>query len=166
MNSGATLRLLRAARGFTFVELLATLVVLATLALVSMPMMQLAVQRQKENELRAALIQIREAIDAYKRAAEQGHIALGPGETGYPRSLEELADGVDDRRSPVRRKLYFLRRVPRDPFAASDDVPAARTWGLRSYASPPDDPAEGADVYDVYSRSGRAGLNGVPHHKW
>jgi general secretion pathway protein G len=154
------------ARGFTFVELMVTLAILATLAMVAVPMAQVTIQRQKEHDLRAALTQIREAIDAFKRASEQGHIAMAVSESGYPRSLDELADGVDDQRSPSRRKLYFLRRVPRDPFAQGDDTPAARTWGLRSYASPPDNPSEGVDVFDVYSKSNRVGLNGVPHAKW
>lgn len=143
-----------------------TLAILGILAAAAVPMVQVTMQRQKEHELRTALAQIREAIDAFKRASEQMHVAMAVGESGYPRSLDELADGVDDQRSPAKRKLYFLRRVPRDPFVAGEEVPAARTWGLRSYASPPDNPSEGADVFDVYSRSNRIGLNGVPHGKW
>jgi general secretion pathway protein G len=154
------------ARGFTFVEMMMTLAIMGILALVAVPVAQATIQRQKEHELRAALTQIREAIDAFKRASERGHIAMMVGESGYPRSLDELAEGVDDQRSPAKRKLYFLRRIPRDPFAPNGEGSAARTWGLRSYASPPDNPSEGADVYDVYSKSRRIGSNGVPHSKW
>jgi general secretion pathway protein G len=130
------------------------------------PMAQLAVQRQREHELRVALADIRAALDAYKRASEQGRIVMKLGESGYPKSLDQLVDGVDDQRSPTRQKLYFLRRLPPDPMAADIGSKAAETWGLRSYASPPDEPSEGDDVFDVYSLSDKRGLNGVPYRKW
>ena len=156
----------RRACGFTFVELMTTLAIMGVLALVAVPMAQLAVQRQKEHELRSALIQIRAAIDAYKRAAELGRVAVKLGESGYPASLAILAEGVLDQRSPTKQQIYFLRRVPADPFAPDHAAPAAASWGLRSYASPPDAMAEGRDVYDVYSKSDKRGLNGVPYRQW
>lgn len=152
--------------GFTFIELMITLAIMATLAMVATPMAQVAVQREKERNLRAALIEIREAIDAYKKAADSGRIKLSIGESGYPKELDDLVKGVADERSTTRQAMYFLRRMPRDPFSPRDDLRASETWSKRSYASPPDNPSEGSDVFDVSSRSELVGLNGVPLKQW
>lgn len=155
----------RYGRGFTLIELMITVAIVSVMVSVAMPLAQLAVQRAKEQDLRVALRQIREGIDAYKRAADEGRVTRRADETGYPRQLDALVDGVEDLRSPDHRKIYFMRRLPRDPFA--DQVqPPAESWGKRSYASPPDAPADGIDVYDVYSRATGVGLNGIPYREW
>lgn len=147
------------AKGFTLIELLVTVAILALLASVALPLAEVTVQRNKEQELRHTLREIREAIDAYKRASDDGRIERNADASGYPPTLAALVEGVKDQRKTDGTKLYFLRRVPPDPMTGED-------WGLRSYASPADDPQPGDDVYDVYSRSDETGLNGIAYREW
>lgn len=156
----------RTGRGFTLIEISIALVVLALLVSMAAPVLQKQAQRRQEMELRQALRDIRGALDAYRRAAQQGRIRVPADASGYPPSLHMLAEGVPDATKTDGTRLYFLRRLPRDPFAPRDETDPERTWGLRSYASPPQAPAEGADVFDVYSRAPGVGLNGVPYRDW
>jgi general secretion pathway protein G len=152
--------------GFTLIELLITLAIMAVLATIAIPVAEIALQRQKENELRLALREIRSAIDAYKKASDEGRVLKPLNSSGYPKDLRILVNGVEDARSPKKEKLYFLRRVPPDPFFPDPLSEPDTTWGKRSYSSEPSDPQEGDDVYDVYSKSEKIGLNGVSYRKW
>lgn len=154
-------------RGFTLIELVITVAIVGLLASIVAPMAEVALQRSKEREFRDALQQIRTAIDAYKQAVDDGHIIADAQKSGYPENLKVLVDGVDDAKSADKnKKMYFLRRIPRDPFFTDASQPPEATWGKRSYASPPDAPNEGSDVFDVYSLSTGTGLNGIPYRRW
>jgi len=153
--------------GFTLIELLVTIAIVGVMASVVLPMMELVVQRGKEQELRTALREIRGAIDAYRTAVLEGHILHSPTVSGYPPNLGILVEGVDDARSPsAKRRIYFIRRIPRDPFSLENESSAEKQWGLRSYSSSADAPDAGEDVYDVYSHASGVGMNGLAYRDW
>jgi general secretion pathway protein G len=146
-------------KGFTLIEMLIAAAIVALLATVALPLAEVTVQRNKEQDLRRSLREVRGAIDAYKRATDEGRIEKKVDRSGYPPSLTVLVEGVKDVRSPKDDKMFFLRRLPRDPLTGQQ-------WGLRSYASAADSPQAGDDVYDVFTRSSSVGLNGVPYKEW
>lgn len=154
--------------GFTLIELLVSLAIVALLAVVALPLAQVVQARAKEAELRANLQIIRQALDAYKSASDAGVIDKPTGSSGYPASLELLADGV--KRSAAfgfsAQPFVVLRKVPRDPFAEDPLVPNAMTWNTRSYNSKADTPQPGEDVFDVSSKSSKQALDGTPYKDW
>ncbi|MDD0974757.1 type II secretion system protein [Pseudomonas fontis] len=155
----------RPARGFTLIEVVLTLALIGLLAAIAAPLTETLVRRGKEQELKNALYQVRDAIDAYKRAYDAGYIEKNLNGSGYPPSLAVLANGVRDVRSAKGAKLYFLRRIPHDPLRRVKDDDQGG-WGLRAYDSPADSPRDGEDVFDVYSQAPGKGLNGIAYSQW
>ena len=159
--------------GFTLIELMVTLVLVGIVSMTALPLLEVVSTKHKEADLRLALRTIRTALDAYKSAADAGLLPKAAGESGYPASLEVLAQGLDVARprggaqgSDAPQRIVFLRQLPRDPFHPDPNVAAAQTWNTRSYASRPDDPQPGPDVFDISSRSTRQALNGTAYASW
>jgi general secretion pathway protein G len=151
--------------GFTLIEMIVVLAIMGLLAATAVPLLETSVRRSKEAELRQALRTLRSAIDEYKRASDAGLVARRTGDSGYPPALEVLVEGVGLVREAGEKRRYFLRRLPRDPFA-DPALPAAQTWALRSYDSPPDAPRAGADVFDVLPTASGTALDGSRYHDW
>jgi general secretion pathway protein G len=150
----------RSERGFTLAELVMVASIMVILAAVALPVAKFTARRTKEMELRAALREMRSAVDEYKRYSDMGLIPVDLGTDGYPAELEVLVEGVEVV-GQVDKKLKLLRRIPVDPMTGE------REWGLRSYQDDFDATSWGGEnVYDVYSLSGAVGLNGVPYREW
>ena len=156
----------RSALGFALIELVITVAIIGLLAGIAVPTAELVIQRNREQELRLALREIRKGIDAYKQAFDEGHVIKMVGDSGYPPTLNVLVDGVADALNPDQQKIYFLRRIPPDPMSTDLNLPPEKTWGLRSYESDADNPSEGKDVFDVYTLATGIGINRVPYRQW
>ncbi|PSJ46741.1 general secretion pathway protein GspG [Zobellella endophytica] len=152
-------------QGFSLIELVVTVAIVALLASMAVPVTETVIRRSQEQDLKKALYQIRDAIDAYKQAADAGHIDTPAEGSGYPPSLRVLVEGARDLRDIEGDKIYFLRRIPRDPFA-DPALAAEEQWGLRAYDSPAEEPRAGEDVFDVYSLARGSGLNGIAYREW
>lgn len=159
-----TLRRLGRSDGYSFVELLVVTTIVLILASAVQPLVRVTIVRQKESDLRRSLRDMRDAIDKFKDAADQGMIPsteLKAGSEGYPPNLETLVDGVSVANDASGRKLKFLRRIPVDPMTGEAD------WGLRAYQDKPDSTSWGGqNVFDVRSLSGGTALDGTKYKDW
>lgn len=148
-------------RGLTLVELIVAFTILITLSAMALPMARYKVRREKEQQLRYALKEIRTAIDKYKDMAEQNQLGqVKMGTENYPETLEILVEGVKVP-GPQDKKIRFLRKLPIDPFTGTTD------WGKRSVQ---DDPKSmswgGQNVFDIYSKTMEKAPDGTPYSEW
>ena len=148
-------------RGLTLVELIVAFSIMLLLTTMSVPLARAKVRRERERELRSALVDIRKAIDKYNDYATAGLIPPGKIDSEkYPESLQQLVEGVK-LNGQVDKKIRFLRRIPLDPFTKSAD------WGMRSTQ---DDPASmswgGQNVFDVYSKTMEKAPDGTNYSDW
>jgi general secretion pathway protein G len=162
----------KATRGFTLIEMVITLALVGLVSMFAVPLYEMAATRYKEAELRQALRTIRAGIDAYKSATDSGRLPREAGDSGYPPSLDyliepqELVGKASFADTIAEQRLVILRQLPRDPFNSDPVATAAESWNTRAYASRPDDPQPGDDVFDVSSKSPRIALDGTPYASW
>ena len=164
INARSRDRLLGDANGYTFIELVVVAGIIMILAMAAMPLARVSAQRQREVELRAALREMRTAIDKYKDAADLGQIGsldLKVGSENYPPDLQTLVDGVTAANDATGRKLKYLRHIPVDPMTRSTE------WGMRSYQDKPDSTRWGGqNVFDVYTTFEGTALDGTKYRDW
>ncbi len=149
---------LRASReaGFTLIELIVATAILAILVGMAVPMAKNAVARERERELRYDLWMIRDAIDRYKAAADNGMFRTKLGSENYPADLDTLVKGED----VGGKKIKFLRKIPLDPMTKDE-------WGLRSMQDDKDSTSWGGQsVFDVYTKSDQTALDGTKYKDW
>jgi general secretion pathway protein G len=154
-------------KGFTLVEMLVTLTIVSILALAILPLAKTAVKREKEITLRRNLRMMREAIDAYKKLADEKAFEFDEDTEGYPPDLETLVEGIEAKmeanedNEEVIKIIKFMRRIPKDPMTNSYD------WGLRSYQDDFDsDIWGGENIYDVFTKSPGTALDGTKYKEW
>jgi general secretion pathway protein G len=156
--------------GFTLLELIITLTIIAILVAGTVPFAHNMIKREKEMELRRNLREIRKAIESFHNQCQpmkQGNSLLASEmpEDCYPQSLEALVEGYEPP-NPPNTYVRFLRRVPIDPFTGRND-----SWGLRSTEDDPFSTGSGKvsktnGIFDVFSTASGKALDGTEYSKW
>jgi len=145
-------------RGFTLMELIVAATILAVLTMMALPLARVTIQREREKELRTDLWEMRDAIDRYKDAAEQGKFQTKVDSQNYPPDLDTLVKGVE---AQGGKKIRFLRSIPMDPMTKSKE------WGMRSMQDDADsDSWGGQNIFDVYTKSDGTALDGTKYKDW
>lgn len=147
-------------RGFTLIELIATVTIIAIIVGLAIPLARNSIKREREQELHDALREMRTAIDKYKDASDLGKIEVPTDTEGYPQTLDALVDGVQ-LIGQAGKNIKFLRKVPIDPMTNSTD------WGMRSYQDESNSQSWGGqNVFEVYSKSDGIAFDGTRYKDW
>ena len=123
--------------GFTLIELMIVMAVIAVLVSVAVPMYQKSVIRARETVLRQNLFTLRTVIDEYTYDKSKA-----------PQSLEDLV------------REGYLRQIPVDPMTGQADWEVVMEDAVTSVNQT--EPG----IFDVRSRSTARSLEGTPYNEW
>ncbi|MDI9348275.1 MAG: type II secretion system protein [Methylacidiphilales bacterium] len=148
--------------GFTFIELMVTLAILALLATIAYPTLALKLKRQKEQELKNAIHRIQQAIDLYRTTCKANLIDADPQLQCNPPTLTSLTEGIAHK-SELNVKYYFISAIPTDPFTKTDTKDTNYGWNIKAFVKQAD---SSKGVIGVSSKSEAIGTNGIPYSQW
>jgi general secretion pathway protein G len=149
------------AAGMSLLELVVACAILIILATASIPIARNTIRWRKEQDLRLALREMRDAIDRYKDASDKGQIQVKAGTEGYPESLDAMVKPTPLTGTAADKRIRFMRGIPADPMTNNKD------WGLRSVQDDTDSTSWGGqDVFDVYSKSSGTAMDGSKYSDW
>jgi general secretion pathway protein G len=136
--SKSAVRVLKAVRGFTLIELMVVMAIISILLTIALPIYQKSITRAKESVLRNNLFTMREMIDEYTIDKQKA-----------PETLQDLVtDG-------------YLRQIPQDPMTGSD-----QTWKVTMEDTPAGGSNSTPGIFDVHSGSDKSGLDGTAYQDW
>lgn len=124
--------------GFTLIELMVVMAVIAVLMAIAVPIYTRSIQRSKESVLKNNLFTLRTVIDEYTYDKQKA-----------PQTLQDLvSDG-------------YLRQVPIDPMTNSSD-----TWKLIMEDATNTVNQTEPGIFDVRSGADGTSLEGTPYAEW
>lgn len=125
-------------RGFTLVELLIVMAIIATLMSVAVPMYQRSIVRSKESVLKNNLFTLRTVIDEYTYDKQKA-----------PQTLQDLVSEG------------YLREVPKDPITGDNT-----NWKVVMEDAGASVSQSEPGIWDVHSGSDKMSLEGTPYSEW
>lgn len=158
-------------RGFTLVEVVVVSALILLASLVAFHTAEVVSQREKEERMRYALLELRATLDSFFQDSYQNPAILEADKPRFPLSIHELLTT----KRPVAGGSFYLRRLPLNPmFAATrwqligNDGIGGEELKIITDASMTFDGANMKIVDircpdDVFPADG---LNGIPYKEW